>query len=438
MSKRIRNWLFIAFIVLFVLGTAFVSLYASGYKINLGWPPQTSRLLIRTGMIIVDSRPAGATVYLDGKVQQIFSLNPLSGEYLTTAAKIRNVRPGEYLLRLEKDGYWPWEKKVTVYPNQAATIADVNLFRSDEPQLLADAPEGQTLLSDSGRYLYISGSRQIISLRSNQATSSAPEGAPSWRQNADELVGKGWLLSPQGRLADYQPLIGTTTASFYDEDSGRFYYQAGGSVSYLDTASRSVSLVTSAEDIRAFQAFRGQLWLVANNGGRLVLESYSLPAGPLKPELELPAVGEYSFRPSGSPYLSLYDNLNKTLYLIDPSNPSRFVTVKGALSWQWVNDDTLLYNNNWEIFRLSLDDNSSVLLTRVGTEIRDIVWNAKRNYLIFSTPSGLEVYDPRLETITSLLQAEKISAPALDADNDLLYFWAERSGKSGAYRLLLQ
>ena len=147
MSKKIRSWLFLIFIFLFIVGTVLISLYASGYKINLGWPPQTGRLLVKTGMIIVESRPAGAAVFLDDKPQAIFSVNPWKKQSITTNAKLRNIPPGEYLVRLEREGYFSWEKRVRVYPNQATTLSEVNLFRRSEPSQLEKAPRGEISLS---------------------------------------------------------------------------------------------------------------------------------------------------------------------------------------------------------------------------------------------------------------------------------------------------
>ena len=440
MSKRIRSWLFIIFILLFVVGTILVSLYASGYKINFNWPPQFNRLLIKTGMIIVDSHPEGAIIYLDNEPQAIFSLNPWSDEYITTSNKVRNVPPGEYMIRLEREGYWPWEKKISVYPNQATTLIDINLFRSDTPEMVIAAPEGELSLSPTGRYLYVGGSHKIVALRTGRETTLSPGNGGRWRQGAEELLSGSQLYAPgQDKITDYQPLIGTGTINFYDDQNDRLYYSKDATIGYLNTSGQAASLALSGEDILAFLPRADTVWVLTSDLGRAILKRYPLPTGPAVPGLELPGIGRYEFRANNEPRLTLYDSLNKTLYIINPDNPAVSpLIVRDVLSWEWINKNTLLYNNNWEIFRLDVPSGLTSLLTRVGEEIREIVWNAERNYLIFSTVDSLQAYDPRLETITKIFRAKKILSPVLDADNEVLYFWAEIDEQSGAYRLSLQ
>jgi hypothetical protein len=54
------------------------------------------------GTLIVDSRPAGAKVYVDGT---------LAG---TTPLSMQDVRAGEHAIRLEYDGYRRWSSSVRV------------------------------------------------------------------------------------------------------------------------------------------------------------------------------------------------------------------------------------------------------------------------------------------------------------------------------------
>ena len=107
MSKKFRDFLFIAFIVLFVFITFFVSVYAVGYSLNISWPPRFDQVFQKTGMLILDSEPTGASIFLNGNKQRRSFLLDLGRNEITTPVKIKNLPPGEYTLRLEKEGYWP-------------------------------------------------------------------------------------------------------------------------------------------------------------------------------------------------------------------------------------------------------------------------------------------------------------------------------------------
>jgi hypothetical protein len=97
--------------VLLILGTAAVILYGKGYRLGVdaGKPN-----LAKTGVLAIKSIPEGADVYINGK------LATKSNENL-------NVAPGEYTVKIEKEGYSPWEKKLVV-EKEIVTRANALLF----------------------------------------------------------------------------------------------------------------------------------------------------------------------------------------------------------------------------------------------------------------------------------------------------------------------
>ncbi len=69
---------------------------ARGYSFNLD-----TRNLIPTGILVATSDPDGAEVLIDGKLK-------------TATNNTINLPPGKYDIKIQKDGYTPWEKKVEV------------------------------------------------------------------------------------------------------------------------------------------------------------------------------------------------------------------------------------------------------------------------------------------------------------------------------------
>ncbi len=87
-------------------------LYGKGYRLNLGG--EGSKILAGTGLLVLTSTPNGAKVYID--------------DNLTTATDDTiNLPPGEYDVKIEKDGYYPWKKHV-ILKNEAVTKTDAVLF----------------------------------------------------------------------------------------------------------------------------------------------------------------------------------------------------------------------------------------------------------------------------------------------------------------------
>jgi hypothetical protein len=105
-------------IVLFLLaGTVVVILLGRGYGLNLNG---NGPILSGTGLLVATSSPDGAQVIING--------------HLTTATdNTINLAPGDYDVKIFKEGYFPWEKKITVQ-NEVVSKADALLFPT-APQL---------------------------------------------------------------------------------------------------------------------------------------------------------------------------------------------------------------------------------------------------------------------------------------------------------------
>jgi hypothetical protein len=105
-------------IVLFLLFvTAIVVLLGRGYSFNLNG---NGPILSGTGLLVATSAPDGAQVLING--------------HLTTATdNTINLAPGDYDIKIFKEGYFPWQKKITI-KKEVVSKADALLFPT-APQL---------------------------------------------------------------------------------------------------------------------------------------------------------------------------------------------------------------------------------------------------------------------------------------------------------------
>ncbi len=102
-------------LIIFISATIFVSIgtyctirWAKGYR------PTKHGLTKATGLLAANSTPKGAQVYLNG--------------HLTTATDdTLNLPPGEYQVEIKKDGYHPWQKKLTI-EKELVTQTNATLF----------------------------------------------------------------------------------------------------------------------------------------------------------------------------------------------------------------------------------------------------------------------------------------------------------------------
>src|SRR3989304_7863788 len=99
-------------ILLAVIGLAVLIIkIASGYL-----PDLSSKSFLPHGLLVATSLPDGAQIFLDGK------LKSATDSTLT-------LSPDEYLVEIKKDGFFPWQKKLTI-KKELVTKADAYLFAS--------------------------------------------------------------------------------------------------------------------------------------------------------------------------------------------------------------------------------------------------------------------------------------------------------------------
>lgn len=107
MKLRNRLLLVLFGVLIFLVATPILVLFTQGYEID--W---ANHKLVKTGTLVVKTLPTKAIVLVDNI--------EASG---TTPENVRFLLPGAYNVRIEKDGYQSWTKRLTIRP-QLATWAN--------------------------------------------------------------------------------------------------------------------------------------------------------------------------------------------------------------------------------------------------------------------------------------------------------------------------
>ncbi|MBI2032460.1 MAG: PEGA domain-containing protein [Candidatus Levybacteria bacterium] len=149
-----------------IIATAIVILFAKGYRFGF----DTGKIALSgTGLLVVKSVPDGAQVFIN--------------DHLTTATDSTiNLDPGKYKVRISKEGYFSWEKEISIQ-EEVVSKAEALLFPS-APKLesITDIGVGSPVLDPSqtkiafivssqsartnGVYVFDMSSRPILTLQS--------------------------------------------------------------------------------------------------------------------------------------------------------------------------------------------------------------------------------------------------------------------------------
>jgi hypothetical protein len=172
----------------FFAGLPYILSYALGYKFNM-------RLLkfTKTGIIAIETQPAGADVYLNGTLLD-----------KKTPATIQELLPGKYNIKIELEKHYPWSSDTEVYGGHVSRFDKVILFplRPNVKKLNKDKISTFWVDEERGKIYYVDVKENVI-YKSDlegedfQDIGSLPEITPA---------PKKWKLSPnRERLLFFNP-----------------------------------------------------------------------------------------------------------------------------------------------------------------------------------------------------------------------------------------
>ena len=253
MTKRTRNFLFYFFVFLFFVITPFAIFYAAGYKINFSWPIKINSFLQKTGMLVLSTEPKNASIYLnDSNPKNLWDTIFLrENRTMSTPIKIKGLLPGEYDVRLELEGYWPWQKKLSIHPEPAPIQENILLFKKDLPLQVLE------MTFDEGaetNWLSISSDKKSIACANQdnlKIFDISSETISSWKITNPPEDERDLLWSPDGQKIILQEKIYNTVKNelinlseiiyqnifnvkWSETNSSQIYYQYGNNLNLFD------------------------------------------------------------------------------------------------------------------------------------------------------------------------------------------------------------
>lgn len=148
---RLPRFVFPLFLLTFLVGTPTLLLYTAGYSYNF-----STHKLEQVGFLLLDGTPKDAYVYISNKL--VAQQMPV---YLKRAI------PDTYSIRIEKEGYVPYETTVSIAPRQSIVYSPLFLLRKEKPLQQRDALGTYLFTDHTNHVAYFSAPynvREILSL----------------------------------------------------------------------------------------------------------------------------------------------------------------------------------------------------------------------------------------------------------------------------------
>ena len=349
-STRRSLFIFSSVLIFILTSTYLISFFARGYRFSL----KGGLTINPTGIISAVSQPKGASVYINDK--------------LTTATDDTiNLSPGIYNLKIEKNGFLPWEKTITVKP-ETVYQTDIQLFSSvpnlkpitltgainpkinDDNSKIVYAVASASAEKDNGLYIVESSGLPLSLLRSDSRQLSPNTTTINWSDFT-------YSFSPNSRQ------ILATNA----QDNTNYLIS-------LDTPITSQKLTDITDDLDKIQLeWRTQTSLIINTRiERIPKEVQSLIAT------------------DSAKYLQFSGDDEKILYLSqkDGEITPNLISPPPAQSTQLQHRQ--VQSNNYYVYDIKDDTN---FLIGSNDEISQISWLPNSNNLIFVQDQDLKVID---------------------------------------------
>lgn len=453
MTKKVRGILFIFFVIIFIIVTPLVCMYAAGYQIGKNFSVQ------KTGILVIKTTPSSANVHLENKTQKNLIDNIISGEKksYTTPNKIKNLLPGKYAIKIEKDGYWPWEKELQINSGESIYIEHVDLFKNNLPMLVQSQKYNKLIPSPDNRYLlalYEGGadiinsaddSVRTISLATTSQDILLNEDNCAWSPNGDKLLLGYYLYDQinQNKLLDIKKIVDKDATRFTwgESDSNHLYYLAQNRIYSLDINAQIAKTIVN-NNATDYIAKNNNLFYLSHGNNSEILKIININNSELIREISLPS-SNYIFINRDNNLINVLDKTHNTLYLIDPFSEIKPVIeiINNVKTAHWMNNEKLIFTNDNELWIYNIKYYSKTLLTRISDKIQNAFPFVNEYYIFYTTDGTINVMelDERDKyNVVKLSDLEIIDSPVLNSKGNALYFCSKIGANSGIYKLIIQ
>ena len=120
-DKKFKLYFYICVTMFFIL-LAVILYYSFGYKYDL-----EDGKTVQVGAIIVKTEPEKSDIYINGELFK----NNILGDLFSDYAKIENLNPETYNVKIEKNNYFSWEKNIGVQGGYITELKNIVLLKNN-------------------------------------------------------------------------------------------------------------------------------------------------------------------------------------------------------------------------------------------------------------------------------------------------------------------
>ncbi len=456
MNLKQRRIIMIGFILAFFILAPILIFYASGYRFDL-----KRKKVLRTGTLMVEAKDIkDAQLYINGQLHE---------EPFDKKIFIYNLLPGEYNIKLDKEGYHAWSKKIIINSGLTTFAKDIILFQDNIPLQIIDGQISDFKISpDWQKIVYIIQKQPfselyVYDLNTKNNTllyrvSQIDKMKLSWAASSKKILfnfNDNYLVFDVNntnqakdlkQLLDFQP----QKIKWDISSDNLLYANKQKSIWQIDLVSQTSQLLFETEKNINFEFFieSNDIFYIQREDNRDILFKYNLNSNTTKKITGLNRSDNYEFIASSNNFIGLLDLDLQKLFLIQKvisdletnissQDPIQEFDAKNAI-WDPREKQLLIYND-FEITTYNAKTNEKTFINRYGQEIKKADWYPNLNYIVILFETKTEIIDLILgngvRNSIQLVEFDDLNDFYLDKKGENIYFNGQIGKQQGIYRL---
>ncbi len=379
---RLRLILSMTLVTLFLVTAFSVLFFSFGYRFSF-----ERGIFIHTGSITIKSNPKDARILIDGEIVPSGLINIVNQSY-----HITGLRPGEHFLRIEADGYRPWEKKVTIESGISTEFWNILLLRDTYPVT--------EIASGNFQEIFPSPEQRFLALIGNTGSGIAVDVLEKGSGEVTRVVSMDGYRFDTGNPENIE----------WTEDGSKFLLplrteENGNEVFLVDRETGSIESIRSL--IASQEPLRGARWHPRNDGSFFILSGSSLllarPNGDdMTAQVAIIGTGVSAYDISEK-YIYLLDQTTGAIRFLDigkdDSSASQILTesfpeavsMKHPTINAYDEKRIVLYDPDGIGFLWNDDGGVSAEISHLGNDIRSIQFSNDGKKILFSDGNQISV-----------------------------------------------
>ncbi|HDQ22344.1 MAG TPA: hypothetical protein ENN28_00020, partial [Candidatus Uhrbacteria bacterium] len=445
--------------------------YASGYRydIKLG-------KILKTGTLMLEAKGIkNASLYINDKLYE----KPFDEKIF-----VYNLLPGDYNIRLEKENYYSWQKKISIQSSLTTFVRDIIFFKKNIPLQIVDEPTANFYLSpDEQKIAYIKKTElfselYLLDIRTKEKIflyrASFPESDInlSWAASSKKILAQinnhYFVFNVQQpeqileieELLDFEPNnlkwdIGSDNILFALKQNPQARAdQAASEIYKIDLLAKTKSKIFESQEELINQEFfieANDVFYIKKENTRDNLYKYNLNFKTTKLVTKLGRSANYKFIKSTNNYLGLIDSDNQKLFLIQKIITSLEITIQSssaikefnAINAVWDrNEKWLLFHDGFEVKFFDTVANQEIFINRYGQKINRVCWHHELQHIVILFQNNLNIIDLGAENgernVIEIIKFDQLDNFYFAQKGEIIYFQGKIGRQEGIYQIIIR